>query len=147
MLDEKRTDLFEIVRQCMEETHTKAAMCIETKTISEKGDEYYGQMQEKIKAQQSLALLDGYIQQMLTYKDNACERIEAFTAPKSNPTPEVKPVAAVGSKPKKTLKPVYRQFAFPTKRIETEAELDAYLNGIRKHLSELMKNSDGIEIK
>lgn len=146
MLDEKRADLFEIVRQCMEEMHTKAAMCIESKTISEKGDEYYGQMQEKIKAQQSLALLDGYIQQMLAYKDNACERIEAFTAPKSSPTTEIKPVA-VGSKPKKTLKPVYRQFAFPTKRIETKSELDAYLNGIRKHLSELMKDSDGIEIK
>ena len=50
-------------------------------------------------------------------------------------------------KPKKIYKTVYRQTVFPSKKIETQEELDEYLAKVREQLSALMNSSDGIEIK
>ncbi|MGX8715523.1 MAG: BREX system P-loop protein BrxC, partial [Lachnospiraceae bacterium] len=59
MLDGKRKELREIVRQCMEEIHTLAGDNNMAKNISNTADNYFAQKKEQIASYQTLALLDG----------------------------------------------------------------------------------------
>ena len=54
---------------------------------------------------------------------------------------------AMVTKPKKVIKSYNRQIIFPAKRIETEEDLDKYVEAIRSQLKMYMQGCDGIEIK
>ncbi len=144
LLAAKREELLEIVRQCMAEIHTSATTQ-DTRSIVEKADAFYGQKKERIAELQSLALLDGLIPQMLSYKDTACEHIEAMQRPATPAATETKTDAPKNA-PKKVIRAVNRQVAFPAKRLETEADVDAYVENMRERLKQLMQNCDGIQL-
>lgn len=150
LLAAKRDELLEIVRQCMEAIHTAGGSSFECKSIIVTADTFYDQKKQRIKELESLALLDGLVPPMLQHKDNACSRIETLTrpAPKAQ-EPEKKEDSNEQKKPapKKIIKAYNRQIVFPTKRIESEDDLDAYIEAIRKQLRTLMQNCDGIELK
>ena len=48
--------------------------------------------------------------------------------------------------PKKIIKAIHRQAIFPTKKLENEEEIDAYVEKMRSNLKELLKNCDGIQL-
>ncbi len=100
---------------------------------------------------ESLALLDGLIPPMLQQKDSACSRIETLTKPAPKPATSHTSANSVAEAPKtyakKIIKAYNRQIVFPTKRLETEADVDAYVEMVRGQLKTLMKNCDGIELK
>lgn len=148
LLKAKREELLEIVRQCMEAIHTAGGANLDCKNIIKTADDFYDQRKKRIDELKSLALLDGLIPQMLTHKDDACARIEAMTHPVT-PKPPVTPpgVDPVTPKPKKIIKSYQRQIVFPAKRLESKADLEAYMSQIRKQLETLMQNCDGIELK
>ena len=58
MLEEKRAEVLETVRQCMEATHTAANGDSKASHLIEKSDRYFSQCKEKIAELKSLALLD-----------------------------------------------------------------------------------------
>lgn len=142
MLELKRKELEEIIRQCLEEIHTKGLANAQTKIESDRADEFYKSKQEQIAHCASLAVLDGYIKQIFDYKDNICEKIEALSGARPDGGEQL-----AAQKTKKVFKTVYRQSVFPSKKIETQAELDEYLAKVREQLCALMKDTDGIEIK
>ena len=47
---------------------------------------------------------------------------------------------------KKVYKNLNRQIVFPTKTLETEADIDAYVEKMREQLKQLMKNCDGLKL-
>ena len=141
MLEAKKEELKEVIRQCLEEIHTASVANADTKRVSEQADKYYKDKQEQIAHGTSLAIMDSYVKQMFDYKDKACERIEALSRPKQ----EEKPQAS--EKPKKILKVVYRQSVFPSKKIETQEELNEYMARVREQLSALINSGEGIELK
>ena len=142
MLELKRKELEEIMRQCLEEIHTNGSVNAQTKAERDRADEFYRNKQEQIAHCTSLAILDGYIKQIFDYKDSICEKIEALSR-----TQTYEEKQGAEQKPKKIYKTVYRQTVFPSKKIESQEELDEYLEKVREQLSALMNNSDGIEIK
>lgn len=147
MLEVKRGELLEIVRQCLEEIHTVANMDNKVKNVVESADNFFVQKKERIAETKSLALLDGLIPPMWQYKDSARERIESLLKPvESNPTPIVKETSNGYGEVKKVIKAYHRQTIFPTKTLETEADIDAYVEIVRSHLKQLMKNCDGIKL-
>ena len=146
MLEEKRTELLEVVRQCMAEIHQALDDGNSTaKTISDKADMYYGQQKEKIAETTSLALMEGFPIPMWNYRDEAVSKIEFSKRPPKpvapRPANPVKPVA------KKTYKPIFRQSLLKAARLESDAEIDAYVDKLRDQLKTLLKGSDGIELK
>ena len=150
MLEEKREGLYEIVRSCMATIHENANFNDETKAISNKADQFYTQKKEAIAAEKSLALLDGMSVPMWSYKDQATLSIESAMKPKVvDPKP---PVAGGegGDKPKppvkKIIKKVARQQMFPAKILESEDDIDAYVENIRKQMKKYLHGSDGIQI-
>ena len=127
----------------MAEIHTFATSA-DAHSIIQKADAFYDQKKERIAELQSLALLDGLIPQMLSYKDTACEHIEVMQKP-AVPATEQKADAPKNA-PKKVIRAVNRQIAFPAKRLETEADVDAYVENMRERLKQLMQNCDGIQL-
>lgn len=145
LLDSKREELNEIVRQCLAAIHTAGSDSVDTKTIITTADTFYTQQKQKIQTLTSLALLDGLIPPMIQYKDTTVEKIEVMTRPK----PPVEPVnTETPPQPpkKKLIKAFNRQVVFPAKRLESEADIDEYVEKVRTQLKSLMKNCDGINL-
>ena len=88
MLEEKRAEVLETVRQCMEATHTAANGDSKASHLIEKSDKYFSQCKEKIAELKSLALLDAMFLPMCQYKDDTVSNIESVLAP-----PAPKPVS------------------------------------------------------
>lgn len=143
LLDKKKNDLLENIRQCMAKIHTTSDNSEACRNLAEKADTYFAQQKQRIAELQSLALLDGLVAQMWDYTDNTCERMELAKRP-----PEPQPDGEKPQPPasRKHIKLVYRQAAFPAKTLESEADLDAYLERVRTYLSEMMKDCDGIKL-
>ena len=148
MLEAKRTELLEVVRQCMAEIHQAADGGNPTaKAISDKADTYYGQQKEKIAETTSLALMEGFPIPMWNYRDDAVSKIDFTKQPPKPVDPPKK--KDDGDKPvvQKTYKPIFRQSLLKAARLESDAEIDAYVDKLRDQLKTLLKGSDGIDLK
>ena len=67
---------------------------------------------------------------------------------KQPPKPvDPKPVDPVTPPVKKTYKPIFRQSLLKAARLESDAEIDAYVDKLRDQLKTLLKGSDGIDLK
>ena len=150
LLADKRSEMLEIVRQCMEAVHT-TAFHDDDKNIITTADNFYTQKKERIAELKSLALLDGLLLQMLSYKDDTVEKLENLHTPTPKPSAVNEPVQGYGqgqqSQPKKIIKALNRSVVFPAKKLESDADIDAYVEKMREQLKQLMKNCDGIQLK
>ena len=148
MLEEKRAELLEVVRQCMADIHgfMNAGSDTVVRPIILKADDFFSQKKQRIAETTSLALLDGMMPPMWTYKDDTLRHLEAVTRPEP-PKPVTPPKPNDPPKPKKMIKSIYRQSIFPAKRLESESDIDAYVEQMRKQLLAYMKGSDGIDLK
>lgn len=148
MLEAKREELRIIVQQCMGEIHTAANGESDVKGIVEKADTYYSQQKEKIAAATSLALMEGYPIPMWNYRDDTVSKIE-FTLRPPVPAEPSKPdnKQPVKPVPKKTYKPIFRQSLLKATKLESEEEIDAYVDKLRDQLKQLIKGVDGIDLK
>ena len=146
MLDAKREELLEIVRQCMEEIHTLAGDNSAARNISNTADNYFTQQKQKIASYQALALLDGLVPPIWQYKDDTVSRIESIVNPPVKPQPP-QPGPEPQPQPKKeVIKAIHRQAMFPAKTLKSEEEIDAYVEKIRTNMKQLLKGCDGIKL-
>ena len=146
MLDAKREELLEIVRQCMEEIHTLAGDNSAARNISNTADNYFTQKKQQIASYQTLALLDGLVPPIWQYKDDTVSRIEAIVNPPVKPQPP-QPGPVPQPQPKKeVIKAIHRQAMFPAKTLKSEEEIDAYVEKIRANMKQLLKGCDGIKL-
>ena len=148
MLEEKRAEVLETVRQCMEATHTAANGDSKVSHLIEKSDKYFSQCKEKIAELKSLALLDAMFLPMCQYKDDTVSNIESVLAPPA-PKPPVQPTQpgkeAAPTK-KKVVRAYNRQVVFQAKTLQTDADIDDYVEKIRSQLKQLLKNCDEIKL-
>ena len=148
MLEEKRAEVLETVRQCMEATHTAANGDSKASHLIEKSDRYFSQCKEKIAELKSLALLDAMFLPMCQYKDDTVSNIESVLAPPA-PKPPVQPTQpgkeAAPAK-KKVVRAYNRQVIFQAKTLQTDADIDDYVEKIRSQLKQLLKNCDEIRL-
>ena len=121
------------------------------KNIISVADNFYDQKKQQIADLRSLALLDGLLPPMLQYKDDTVDKLEMAKRP-----PVIPPKPPVDNKPggtitppapKKVYKSLNRSIVFPAKRLESEAEIDDYVEKMRESLKQLLKNCDGIHLK
>ena len=150
MLDAKREELLEIVRQCMEEIHTLAGDNSTARNISNTADNYFTQQKQKIASYQALALLDGLVPPIWQYKDDTVSRIESIVNPpvKSSfgPSSSGGSSTTTPAPKKEVIKAIHRQAMFPAKTLKSEEEIDAYVEKIRTNMKQLLKGCDGIKL-
>lgn len=148
MLEEKRAEVLETVRQCMEATHTAANGDSKASHLIEKSDKYFSQCKEKIAELKSLALLDAMFLPMCQYKDDTVGNIESVLAPPA-PKPQVQPTQQgkeTAPVKKKVVRAYNRQVVFQAKTLQTDADIDDYVEKIRSQLKQLLKNCDEIKL-
>ena len=151
MLDAKRDELLEIVRQCMEEIHTLAGDNSAARNLSNTADIFFSQQKQKIESYTTLNSLDGLVPPIWQYKDDTASRIEAILNPPVKPQPAATPTGNGDSEspvpPKKeVIKAIHRQAMFPAKTLKSEEEIDAYVDKIRTNMKQLLKGCDGIKL-
>ena len=148
LLYEKRNKVLEIVNQCLNGIKETAGENEKCMTILAKAHDFFSRFEDQITAQKSLAILDGMVQQLWTYKDETIEKLESAKRPTKVVAPEepIAPSAPVKSAPTKKSKPVYRQ-QFPKKVLGSEADIDAYVEEVRAYLKKMMENGDEIDLK
>ena len=147
LLQAKREEILGYCQQCMGAIHQASNGHPDTREIISKADTFFKQKRETIATMTSLALLDGLVPPMLQYKDDACERLDIIARPPA-PKPVVQPKEdpAAPPAPKKIIKTYNRAIVFPAKQLETEAEVDAYVEKVRAQLKQLMRGCDGIKL-
>ena len=146
MLDGKRSEILETVRQCMEATHTAANGDPKAIDIVRKSHVFIDVYKAKIATCKSLALLDGMIIPLSKYKDDAVSSIEiALMPPAPKPAAEKKDVVTPAPRQKK-VKSYSRQILFPAKILRDDADIDAYVEKIREQLRNLLDGCDEIKL-
>lgn len=140
LLEAKRAELLEIVRQCLAEIHQAGGEGGKFKNAIEKADNYFTQMKTQIATTKTIVLLDGMTTQMWNYKDDTVAAIESAKKPKK-PVEPVQP-----DQPKKHIKNCYRQAIFKQATLESEADVNDYVERMRSYLNALLKDCDGIKL-
>ena len=151
LLEEKRVEILEIIRQCLSEIHTLADDVHDVRAISERADKFFDQQKVRVAELESLQLLDGLVPQMWRYKDDTVDKIDSISIghSKASITSTVKSKAdgtVTPPAPKKVIKNIYRQAAFPSKTLESQEDIDAYVERMREYLTAMMKDCDGIKL-
>ena len=151
MLDDKRKEIIEtVVNECLNAIHEVVSgknelLC---NTIVDKAETYFSQKKQQIANTNSLTFLDGLVTQMWQYENDALNKIESCQKQKENPpqkTPTTDP--AKDPEPKKrVIKTVSRMALFPGKTLETEDDIDSYIEKIRSNMKRLLNDCDGIKL-
>ena len=145
MLDAKRGDLLELVKQLSDAVHKLADDKPAAKALCDASDTYFEQKKDLIASYSTLALLDGLTLLMSQHKDDTVSRIEAVLNP---PVTPAAPPTGQGSQPpkKEIIKSIHRQVLFPAMTLRTEDAVDNYVEKIRVNMKLLLKDCDGIKL-
>ncbi len=76
LLDMKKDEVLENVRQCMQDVHQLASEARDVTALLHQADDYFVGKREAAKEATSLTDLDAMITQLLKYKDNICRHME-----------------------------------------------------------------------
>jgi len=146
LLDIKRDEVLENVRQCMQDVHQLASESYNAMALQRQADDYFMGKREAAKEASSLTELDAMITQLLGYKDNICRRMEVMTAD-SHPEllKENAPAGMSTLKPKK-ITSIRRYDLCTVKRLQSKEDIDKYVEGIREKLLKTLENCDSIQI-
>lgn len=145
LLEAKRAEILEILRQCMSEIHITASGYVQCSDLLETADKYFDRQKTRVAELKSLQLLDGLVPQMFSYKDDMVDRMEAMKKPVDTVAPaDVEKTTPSASR--KVIKNVYRQAAFPSKTLESRDDIDTYVERMRAYLTAMMKDCDGIKL-
>lgn len=135
LLDVKKEEVSENIRQCMEDIHQLAGEARNTERILTQEDEYFTYRRKAVENASTLTVLDAMITQDITHKNDVCKRLEAMVAPA--------PTATVSTA---RITTVRRYDLCAAKRLQSKEDIDKYVEGIREKLYDTLDNSDGIQI-
>ncbi len=136
LLDVKKEEVSENIRQCMEDIHQLAGEARNAEKLLAQEDEYFTYRRKAVENASTLTTLDAMITQNITHKNDVCKRLEAMVAPAQT--------ATVSTTAKITT--VRRYDLCSAKRLQSKEDIDKYVEGIREKLYDALDNSDGIQI-
>jgi len=149
LLDMKKEEVAENIRQCMQDVHQLASEARDAGTLLHQADDYFVAKRETAKAAASVTELDAMITQLLNYKDTVCKRMEFMVVSQqqshqpannngsSTPAPAPKP---------QKITTVRRYDLCSVKRLQSKEDIDQYIETIREKLYKTLENCDGVQI-
>jgi DNA replication protein DnaC len=150
LLDMKREEVAENIRQCMQDVHQLASEARDAGALLRQADDHFVNKREAVKTATSLTELDAMITQLLNYKDTICRRMEVMTASRQQeaqkPTPAApaKPGTPAPKPPK--IMTVRRYDLCSVKRLQNKEDIDKYVEVIREKLMKTLESCDGVQI-
>ena len=128
----------------LEEIRAKAKDDDKARGILQEEEEHFAHKKEYIGGIRQLALVDSQIHHMWLRKDEALSKMEDLH--KEEAKPEMVRETPASEQPKKIIKSIHRMTMFPKRTVETEADIDAYVENIRRRMKTMLKDCDGIEL-
>ncbi len=149
LLDKKREEIRDIIHQCRSAIHVEAQGKYETKSLVSEMDRYYDGKEKSLDNFDSLLALDGLKVGISASRNSASKRIDYLLRPKPVAPAVVDdtPKTPVPAPKKKLYKDVWCQAVFTTKTLESEKDIDDYLQAIRRSLLKELQGYDGIKLK
>lgn len=150
LLDMKREEVAENIRQCMQDVHQLASEARDAGTLLRQADDHFVNKREAAKTAISLTELDAMITQLLNYKDTICRRMEVMSASRQQEAPKPAPAATAkpgtpAPKPPKIMT-VRRYDLCSVKRLQSKEDIDKYVEAIREKLVKTLESCDGVQI-
>lgn len=90
--------------------------------------------------------MDGQMPNLWLRKDEAISRIEDLQRETAAQDEEQTPSDTADKKPKKIIKTVLRLQLFPARTVTTEADIDDYVEHIRRRMKKTLEGCDGIRL-
>ena len=147
LLDIKKDEVAENIRQCMQDVHQLAMEAHgDATTLLRQADDYFVGKREAAKEASSLTELDAMITQLLNYKDNVCRRMEAIAASHHIPDPAKLGLNSNDEQKNSKITTVRRYDLCAVKRLRSQDDIDKYVESIREKLMKALKECDGIQI-
>jgi len=146
MLEKKRQELGHIIEDCLEEIRAKATDEIKAQTILQQEEAYFARKKEYIAGLEGLTIMDGQMPNLWLRKDEAISRIEDLQRETAAQDEEQTPSDTADKKPKKIIKTVLRLQLFPARTVTTEADIDDYVEHIRRRMKKTLEGCDGIRL-
>lgn len=132
LLEEKKAEVMEVNRQCMADIHQMAEHIKGAGQISDRADDFFTDMRDQIEKSQSLFRLDARKTQISDHRDRACRDMESLNAGPQTRSEKITRVS--------------RGELCPMKKLQSDEEIEAYVESIRKKLCDALENSDAVQI-
>lgn len=150
LLDMKREEVAENIRQCMQDVHQLASEARDAGALLRQADDHFVTKREAAKTATSLTELDAMITQLLNYKDTICRRMEVMSASRQQEAQKPTPAATAkpgtpAPKPPKIMT-VRRYDLCSVKRLQSKEDIDQYVEAIREKLMKTLESCDGVQI-
>ena len=150
LLDMKREEVAENIRQCMQDVHQLATEARDDGVLLRQADDYFVGKREAAKTATSLTDLDAMITQLLNHKDTICRRMEVMSASRQQEAQKPAPAATAkpgmpAPKPPKIVT-VRRYDLCSVKRLQSKEDIDKYVEAIREKLMKALESCDGVQI-
>ena len=145
MLEEKRQELLKIADECLDEIRVKAKDDSKARGIMQTAEAHFAHKKDYIAGIQQLAIADSQIHHMWLQKDEALSKIEDLHKEKVEPEAVRNTPTQKAPKAKK-IKSIHRMTMFPKSTVETEADIDAYVENIRRRMKTMLKDCDTIRL-
>ena len=150
LLDMKREEVAENIRQCMQDVHQLATEARDDGVLLRQADDYFVGKREAAKTATSLTDLDAMITQLLNHKDTICRRMEVMSASRQQEAQKPTPAATAkpgtpAPKPPKIIT-VRRYDLCSVKRLQSKEDIDKYVEAIREKLMKALESCDGVQI-
>jgi len=150
LLDMKREEVAENIRQCMQDVHQLASEARDAGALLRQADDHFVNKREAAKTAISLTELDAMITQLLNYKDTICRRMEVMSASRQQEAQKPAPAATAkpgtpAPKPPKIMT-VRRYDLCSVKRLQSKEDIDKYVEAIREKLMKTLESCDGVQI-
>ena len=146
LLDLKKEEVAETVRQCMQDVHQLAGEARDAGALLKQADDYFAGKREAAKEALSLTELDAMITQLLNHKDTVCKRMEVMAAPAPEPQAKESGEAKQPAPTPKKIATVRRYDLCSVKRLQSRDDIDAYVEGIRQKLYQTLESCDGVQV-
>lgn len=132
--------MHENVVQARGDIHTLAGEDSDARKISEKADEQLAKYEQDAMDSTNATELDAIVTKIHAHKNLVCREIEKLLASKRTPTDP--PTVDTPKKPKQ----IRRYDVFPSKRLTSVADVDAYLASMRKKLLDELDGDNTIDL-
>ena len=136
LLSAKRDEVAAEVQAVMGEIHTLSATIPNSESLVTSADRYLTEKREAAQSTQSLTELDAAIMQLSRYRDTACQKLETLRPRPEAPEPE----QAI------RLAQLRRTNLLSPRRLMSQAEVDQYIEQLRRKLYDALEDADGIQI-
>lgn len=146
LLDMKKEEVAENIRQCMQDVHQLAGEARDATTLLHQADDYFVAKREAAKMAASVTELDAMITQLLNYKDTICKRMEFLVVSQQNVQPANNNGGTNPAPKVQKITTVRRYDLCSVKRLQSKEDIDKYVESIRAKLYQTLEECDGVQI-